>query len=146
MSLVATSNQTAGHSGWYRSESANPGDVVAFDMYLENACKAVTARHVTVATVLPGETMNVLPVYGYVSSENAGATHDTTTVKVVDGSLQGFEYIPGHVWIRSPACPSGCSGADSINGESGVEIGDLGPGQNADVQWEAWVTNYRKSE
>lgn len=141
--VLVASNQTQGHTKWYDPENAYPGDVIAFNLYVENGCAGTIVHQVVVSTVLPSAAMNPLTAYGYIFSDN-GAIDDKVRVEVT-GDPQAFEYIPGHVWIVSPKCPSGCPGPDDIM-TNGLSLGDLSPGQKADVSWLAYVTNYVASQ
>jgi hypothetical protein len=138
--LLVASDRTVSNTDWYDPVNAYPGDVIEFNMWVESACPNAVARNVIVLSILPTNTMNPLIAYAYIFSDNAGAIHDTAVVDIV-GTPQAFEYIPGSVWVVSPACPSGCTGSDSVN-SNGVNIGDLQFGEHAEVRWLAYVTNY----
>jgi hypothetical protein len=138
--LLILSNQSAGDTTWYNQVYADPGDVIEFNMLAQNVTPDTTLTNVRFRALLPPTFSQTLTAESYLFADNAFSVGDSAYVYTTDGSYQGFDYIPGHVWIVSPACPDGCAGPDTIVGD-GVNIGSLNYGESAQVLWKAYVSN-----
>src|SRR3990167_8134764 len=119
---------------------ADPGNVIEFRIVALNASPDTIAENVNVKASIPATPTRTLVASATVSASNGAAITDTATVRLVSGSDQGFEYVPGHVRIFSNSCPDGCFASDEIvNG--GVSVGNLAYNESAQVFFKAFVTN-----
>lgn len=138
--IMTATNNSSGSGAWSDPVSGNPGEVVEFRVVAQNQVPGTTANNVKVTASLPSARANPITASATVSADNASSMTDTATVNVNGGSQQGFAYIPGHVRVFSGSCPSGCAGPDSVT-SSGVPVGNLGPGESAQVLFKAYITN-----
>lgn len=122
---------------------ADPGNAIEFVFQVANNNPDSTATGVVVRANLPATPSNNLTVSANANSNNGVSVSDTATVRIVDGSNQGLEYIAGHTRVFSKDCPSGCSGDhfDSVV-RGGVNVGDLAFNESAQVFFKAFVTNF----
>jgi hypothetical protein len=139
--LLITSNQSASDTEWYRAVYADPGDVIEFNMLVQNACENSEAKNIKVAAFLRSTVASPLIAQVYAFSDNAGSVEASTVIFTTDGSAQAFSYIPGHLMILSPSCPDLCPGPDTIS-TSDVSVGNLKYGESVQVLWMAHVTNH----
>lgn len=136
---IMTVNNNARGGGWNDPINALPGEAVEFRVLAQNQ-GSNTANNVRVTGSLPSGRATTLVASSTVSADNAASVSDTATVNVENGTAQEFAYIPGHTTIFSPSCPSGCPGSDTIVG-GGITVGNLDPGQSAQVTFKAYVSN-----
>lgn len=136
---IMTANNNTRGGGWQDPVSALPGEAVEFRIVAQNQGDN-TASNVRVSASLQSGRATTLTASGTVSADNAASVTDTATVNVEGGSSQEFAFIPGHNTLFSPSCPSGCPVSDSIV-SGGISVGNLEPGQSAQVTFKAYVSN-----
>ena len=120
-------------------QSGNPGEVIEFRMLAQNDSSA-TINNAVVSADLPSTPTATIVASSTVSADNASSISDNVTINVIEGEQQGLAYIPGHVRIFSTACPGGCAGSDNVT-SGGVPVGNIAPGESAQVLFKAYITN-----
>lgn len=138
--IMTDTNNTTGNGAWSDPVNGNPGEIIEFRIVAQNQTAGVTASNVIVTASLPGNPSTTLSASGNVSAAGFTTTSDTATVNVLGGSQQSLVYVPGHARVFSPSCPSGCAAGDSVT-SSGINVGDLGPGESAQILFKAGITN-----
>lgn len=130
-------NNTDGQTTWANTVNADPGEVIEFRVLAWNI-SGTTINNVKVTANLPSAQATSLTASATVSGDNAASVSDTVVVNVVGGTQQGFAYLNGHARI----CMATCQSAPDTVTTSGISVGNLGPGESAQVLWKAHVTNF----
>jgi len=138
--IMTATNNTTGSGAWSDPVSGNPGEVIEFRIVAQNQTPGVTANNVNVTASLPSNPSTSISASGTVTGSSFTSASDTVTVNVLGGSRQGLAYITGHARIFSASCPSGCAAPDTV-ASGGVNVGNLGPGESAQVMFKAYITN-----
>lgn len=125
--------------------SADPGNIIEVRVVVRNE-GAMTANHVQVIGHVP-EVLGTEHIFSAtIQAPYGGGTSitDTARVTITDGSDQTFRYEPGHARIFGVTnlfnCPSGCP-LDDLIASTGLEIGNVGPGESVQVAFKARMTN-----
>ncbi len=120
--LLRVANSTQG-TNWGDPTSANPGDVIAFNLYYHNGRENTVAINTQLRVNLPEEAGTQLVANGYLWADNAAIVADTGTINI-NGQAQKISYLPGTTkWYPNRSLEP-VSLPDGIT-ESGVNIGDI---------------------
>ncbi len=132
-------------SGWADSVDADPGNIVEIRVLAWNQ-GSMTVNHAQIIGHVD-ESLGLQHTFsGTIQAPYGGGTQisDTATVNISGSVPQTFRYEPGHARIFGVTnlynCPQGCSLPDNI-ASTGLEVGDIGPGESVQVAFKARMTN-----
>jgi hypothetical protein len=138
--IVTAVNNTQRNTSWTDPVSANPGEIIEFRMLVWNTSSDQIAHDVLIHPEYQFSPTNS-PQMRMVASANGQSISDTATVNV--NGTQGYllVYVEGHSRVFSPGCPDGCNADDTFHNQGDINVGDLGPGESAQILFKAGVTN-----
>jgi hypothetical protein len=123
-------------------DSLDPGASGSFRLLVQNRSRDVTAHDINVGVLWP-QYGAVRPELTFEISQGGSVVRAPVAVTVNGDRTYLLEYIDGFSRLYAPVCPKGCTIDDIFRVGAPANIGDLRPGESAQLVLEVGVSNPR---